>query len=95
MTCDCSKVLAARRRSLGLTQAEVARPAQITQSHLSRIERGEGKVSEKTIRTLARILRVENQKLCPEHQEEELFSTDPPTGSFYREDDSSSEGGAS
>ncbi len=43
-----------RRRALGLTQPEVASAVGITQSHLSRIERG----SDTTISTLFAIARV-------------------------------------
>ena len=53
------------RESAGLTQSELARRAGLLQSYISRLENGEGSVSERTLRKIARALRVRIERINP------------------------------
>ena len=57
------------RESAGLTQVALARKARIPQSHVSRLERGRLSPTRKTIKTLAKALRVKPQQLDPGYTE--------------------------
>lgn len=59
MTQTAELPLRAVRESRGLSLREAARKAQISSTHLSRVERREGSLSVDSLRRLARVLRVD------------------------------------
>jgi DNA-binding XRE family transcriptional regulator len=53
------------REQMGMTQAQIAAKAELTQSHISRIENSEIAPSHRTIEKLARALGVEPSEIDP------------------------------
>lgn len=60
-----SKKIRETRKKMNMTQAELAKAANIPQSHVSRLERGEHSPTAKTLRKLADALNVEPKTFDP------------------------------
>jgi transcriptional regulator with XRE-family HTH domain len=53
------------RESAGLTQTQLAQRAELPQSHISRLENAESSPSERTLRKIAKALRVPLERINP------------------------------
>ena len=53
------------RESAGLTQIQLARQTGLPQSHISRLESGQGSLTESALRKIAKALRVRRKRIDP------------------------------